>query len=115
MEDASQLNPMSSIISSVNTQASTSTAIIQSVRMPTNVSPSARRHTRHSILHRASAGAAAAVHIVSKHQFPLRTRPVSASPLSFTTAAVSNFSQISFLYILKAFYSLRHDRAVATG
>jgi len=43
-----------------------------------------------------------------------RTRPVSALPLSFTTVAVSSVSQISLLQILKASYSLRHDRTVAT-
>ena len=44
-----------------------------------------------------------------------RTRPVSVLPLSFTTAAVSGVSQISsFLQILKASYSLRHDCTVTT-
>jgi len=52
-----------------------------------------------SACHRAGASAATAC-IVSKQlmiweSFP-ETRPVSASPLSFVTAAVSSFSQISF-------------------
>jgi len=54
------------ITSSVNTEASTSTVIIWSIQMPTNVSPSAGR-TRRSVFHRAGASVtAAAVCIVSK-------------------------------------------------
>ena len=64
MEDASQLNPISTMTSSVDTEASTSTAIIQSIQMPANVSPSAPHRTRRSVSRRAGASAAA-VGIVS--------------------------------------------------
>ena len=57
MEDASQLNPISTITSSVDTEASTSTAIIQSIQMPANVSPSAPHRTRRSVSRRAGASA----------------------------------------------------------
>jgi len=63
MEDVSQLNPISTITSSVDTEASTSTTIIQSIQMPENVSPSAPHRTRRSVSRRA--GASAAVGIVS--------------------------------------------------
>jgi len=65
MEDASQLNPISTITSSVDAEASTSTAIIQSIQMPANVSPSAPHRTRRSVSRRSGASVAAAVGIVS--------------------------------------------------
>lgn len=64
MEVISQLNPISAITSSVDAEASTSTATIQSTQMPANASSPVPHRARRSVSRRAGASAAA-VGIVS--------------------------------------------------